>query len=89
MAMHVAAGWTWAGKATTSGTVVYVTAEGAMGFRKRMVAFRQELKPPASTPFYLISDTPRLMDSTNRNPVVPMAPFRTNGKGPGKRRDSE
>lgn len=60
MAMHVAAGWTWAGKVTTSGTVVYVTAEGAVGFRKRMVAFRQELKPPASTPFYVISDAPDL-----------------------------
>lgn len=40
--------------------MVYVTAEGAMGFRKRMMAFRQELKPPPSTPFYVIADAPDL-----------------------------
>lgn len=60
MAMHIAAGWAWAGKATIAGAVVYVTAEGASGFRKRMVAFRQNLNPPADAPFYVIADAPDL-----------------------------
>ena len=60
MALHVATGWDWAGKATVAGAVVYITAEGATGFRRRMVAFRQRLRPAAEVPFYVIADAPDL-----------------------------
>lgn len=62
MALHIAAGWDWAGKATVAGSVVYITAEGATGFRRRMVAFRQRLRPApsAEVPFYVIADAPDL-----------------------------
>ena len=60
MAMHIAAGWSWAGKATQAGAVVYITAEGARGLLKRMVAFRQFLKPAANVHFYVIADSPDL-----------------------------
>ncbi|WP_373503631.1 hypothetical protein [Aestuariivirga sp.] len=58
--MHIAAGWVWAGKAMQAGAVVYITAEGATGFKKRMVAYRQNLKPEATVPFYVIASAPDL-----------------------------
>lgn len=60
MALHAAAGWSWAGKRTQSGATVYITAEGAQGFRKRMVAYREHYKPPADTPFFVMADSPDL-----------------------------
>src|SRR3954447_13423340 len=50
----------WAGRDTLGGTVVYVTAEGATGFRKRMVAYRAHHRLSGSLPFYMIADAPDL-----------------------------
>ena len=44
MAAAIARGIKWRGKKTTQGKVVYVAAEGAGGFRKRMVAYCQHNK---------------------------------------------
>jgi hypothetical protein len=57
MLLHVALGWEYRGKRVTQGTVVYCALEGALGFEKRIVAFRQEkLKDQAAKPsFYLMS----------------------------------
>lgn len=60
MGWHIAAGLPWGGKSTAAGAVVYVTAEGARGFMKRMVAFRQQMKLPPGVPFYVITDAPDL-----------------------------
>jgi RecA-family ATPase len=60
LGLHVAMGKAWAGKAVRQGVVVYVTGEGASGFRKRLTAFRQQQRPAAGTPFYLIADAPDL-----------------------------
>ncbi len=60
MGMHIAAARSWGGKPTASGAVVYVTAEGARGFMKRMVAFRQQMKLPSGVQFYVITDAPDL-----------------------------
>ena len=57
MGLHVAAGWTWAGRAVTPGAVVYICAEGAHGFRKRLAAFKQDMQPPGDVPFYVVSDS--------------------------------
>jgi len=60
MGVHVAAGLAWGGKATSAGPVVYVTAEGARGFMKRMVAFRQQIDLVSAAPFYVVADAPNL-----------------------------
>lgn len=60
LAMHIAAGRSWAGKPVMGGAVVYVTCEGARGFLKRMVAFRQEMDLPPDVPFFVITDAPDL-----------------------------
>lgn len=57
---HVSVGQSWGGKATAAGIVVYVTAEGARGFMKRMVAFRQQMKLAPGAQFYVITDAPDL-----------------------------
>jgi RecA-family ATPase len=60
MVLFAACGWTWAGKMTSPGTAVYVCAEGARGFLKRMVGFRERMEPPAGAPFFVITDAPDL-----------------------------
>jgi hypothetical protein len=60
LGLHVAMGKPWAGKHVEEGAVVYVTGEGASGFRKRLTAFRQHHGPPAGLPFFLIADSPDL-----------------------------
>ena len=55
---NLAAGRNWAGKETFSGAVVYISAEGARGFMKRIVAFREHSSPPKDMPFYLITEAP-------------------------------
>ena len=59
-ALHVAAGRPWAGKRVKQAGVVYIAAEGAGGFRKRVVAARQHYDLPADTPFALIVTPPDL-----------------------------
>lgn len=60
MGLSVAQERPWAGKSVRGGIVVYVTAEGVMGFRKRMVAYRQHHAVAKHIPFYLITDAPDL-----------------------------
>jgi RecA-family ATPase len=57
MLLHVALGWEYRGKRVSLGTVVYCALEGALGFEKRIVAFRQKkLKDEAAEPtFYLMA----------------------------------
>jgi len=60
VALHVASGRPWAGKRVNQAGVVYIAAEGAGGFRKRVVAARQHYDLPADTPFALIVTPPNL-----------------------------
>jgi hypothetical protein len=77
-ALHVAAGRSWAGKKVSRGIdlkvengierevkrgVVYIASEGGHGFKKRIVAAMRERKIPASVPFALITDAPKLGDN--------------------------
>lgn len=41
LALHVALGWTWFGRRTEAGGVLYVACEGSVGFRKRVEAARK------------------------------------------------
>lgn len=41
MACHVALGWDWQGRKTKAGKVVYIAAEGGLGIRERLEAFRR------------------------------------------------
>jgi hypothetical protein len=61
IALHVATGTAWAGRRVTKEPVVYVAAEGAQGFRKRLEGFRlAHPNTPSDAPFFLISDAPNL-----------------------------
>jgi hypothetical protein len=61
MAMCIARGVPWRGKRVKQGRVVYIAAEGAGGFRKRLRAYRlhHDLKGPL--PFLVIQAAPNLM----------------------------
>ncbi|WP_294534304.1 AAA family ATPase [uncultured Rhodoblastus sp.] len=61
LALLIAQGEPWAGKKVQTGSVCYVAAEGAAGFRKRIAAYREAhgLKRE-KLPFYLISAAPNL-----------------------------
>jgi hypothetical protein len=57
LALHVALGWNYRGRAVTTGPVVYVAAEGASGLNARIQAFRQEHASSLRSkmpPFYLV-----------------------------------
>lgn len=54
LALHVALGWSWQGRATRQGAVVYVGAEGVHGLRNRMVAFRSAYNVTGQVPLALI-----------------------------------
>lgn len=61
LALAVARGEPWAGKRVTPGPVVYIAAEGAVGFRKRIAAYRDvNGLDDANLPFFLISAVPNL-----------------------------
>jgi hypothetical protein len=61
MGLAVALGQPWAGKEVQSGTVVFIAAEGATGFRKRLVAYRQHYNIAGlAVPFHLIAAAPDL-----------------------------
>ena len=55
--MHVALGWEYRGHRVRKGTVVYCALEGALGFRKRVEAFRLRFladDPTSDPPFHLM-----------------------------------
>ena len=61
IAMHVALGRDWADRRVTQAPVVYLCAEGAVGFRKRKTGFEQAHGDlPADVPFHLIDAAPDL-----------------------------
>jgi hypothetical protein len=63
----IARGTSWRGLAVTSGPVVYIAAEGAGGFRKRLQAFAQhhgiKLR---ELPFLVLGDAPNLLRDDDR-----------------------
>lgn len=54
IALHVAAGLDWEGKATKQGAVVYVVGEGLGGFATRLAVMRHAYGIPIDAPFFVI-----------------------------------
>jgi len=60
MAICIASGQQFAGQIVKSRPVVYISAEGGAGFRKRVIAVRDELQISEDVPFNLITVAPNL-----------------------------
>jgi hypothetical protein len=61
MLCAVARGIPYAGRETTAGAVLYLTGEGVVGFKHRLVALRRHHAiEGAGTPFYMIENVPDL-----------------------------
>jgi len=61
MALHIATGREWHGRAVKAGPVVYVAAEGASGLGKRVRAWRQHHQAGPIPNFHTITEAPQLM----------------------------
>lgn len=71
ISMAIAQGKPWRGMKTTQGTVVYICAEGAGGFRKRLDAYREYHQvDPAKMPFYVIPAAPSLLKPKDVKDVI-------------------
>jgi hypothetical protein len=57
LVMHVALGWEYRGRRVEQGPVVYIAAEGELGIKARVEAFRQAriAEDGANPPFYLLT----------------------------------
>lgn len=62
MCIAIARGQPWRGKRTKQGRVVYIVAEGAAGFRNRVIAYLKHYGiDPATVPLDILNDTPSLL----------------------------
>lgn len=68
--LHVAAGLEWAGRKVKQTGVVYIAAEGGVGFRKRVVAARNTRHIPKHVPFALITSAPNLGTEQSDAPAL-------------------
>lgn len=64
LAVSIALGIDWRGHKTTQGRVIYVAAEGAAGFRKRLKAYRQA-HGVATTGVQVIAGAPNLLEKAD------------------------
>ena len=64
MVLHVASGRTFAGAKIKQGGVVYVSAEAGTGFKRRVIAARDEMSLDDDVPFALITVVPDLGKSS-------------------------
>lgn len=68
---RIARGGDWAGRRVKQGATVYIAAEGAAGFRKRVEAYRQRFDVRDELPFFLIADAPDLgNDAGDRDALI-------------------
>lgn len=67
----IAAGRTWRDKAVKQGTVAYICAEGAGGFKRRLRAYAEHQGVDlADLPIAVLGDTPNLMETTDVRDLV-------------------
>lgn len=64
LAVSISLGIAWRGHKTTQGRVIYVAAEGAAGFRKRLKAYRQAHEV-ATTGVQVIAGAPNLLEKAD------------------------
>jgi hypothetical protein len=69
LAQSIARGESWRGKRTVQGRVAYIAAEGAGGFRKRVVAYKNENKLD-STDLYVLADSPSFLEAAHVKDVI-------------------
>jgi len=63
MALHLATGTPWRGKAVEAGGVIYVAAEGGFGIRNRVAAYRQHKRfDGVEVPFGIVPSSVNLLD---------------------------
>jgi hypothetical protein len=71
LAMAIARGEPWRGHAVRQGQVVYVAAEGAGGFRNRLIAYRRHFNMPADKMLLgVIPDSPNLLQKEDTQALV-------------------
>lgn len=71
MALHVAWGREWRGRAVDRGAVVYLSLEGATGIRNRMAAFRRHHQIDEALPFIAMPKPINLLnDDADVNAVI-------------------
>jgi hypothetical protein len=71
MAFAISRGTPWRGKPTQQGRVVYVAAEGAVGFRKRMRAFAQHHDIDlADIEFYGVDAAPSMLERSQMSKLT-------------------
>lgn len=63
LALHVAMGQEWRGRAVDKGAVVYLSLEGSMGIRNRLAAFRKHHGIDDRLPFIAMPQPVNLLDS--------------------------
>lgn len=62
LALSIARGIPWRGKAVEQGAVIYVAAEGAAGIKKRILAYRRQHKIMGAIPFAVVTTSINLLD---------------------------
>ena len=67
IALHIAAGLEWEGKATKQGAVVYIVGEGLGGFATRLAVMRAAYGIPLDAPFFVV---PRAVNFREDKEVV-------------------
>lgn len=71
MVMSIARGIEWQGKRVKQGRVVYICAEKANGFRKRIKAYEIRHKLTAQpVPFEVIADSPNFLTDTDSKAII-------------------
>lgn len=71
MALHLATGTPWRGKAVEAGGVIYVAAEGGFGIRNRVAAYRQARGyDGVEVPFGIVPSSVNLLDPKADTPKL-------------------
>ncbi len=67
LVMHIALGWEYRGRPVEQGSVIYIAAEGEVGIRARLHAFRHRHLPEnADPPFWLLTTRLDLVEDIDR-----------------------
>lgn len=73
IALHIAAGMDWEGKATKQGAVVYIVGEGLGGFATRLAVMRHAFQIPLDAPFFVIPRAVNFRENSEVETLVKLA----------------
>lgn len=80
LAMHVALGLEWRGKAVEQGGVIYAALEGGNGTKNRIVAFKEHYQITQSIPLAIIPSSINFLDEENDMPAFIQAVMKAKEK---------